>query len=101
MIIIGSGPAGYTAGIYAGRAQLQPVLIAGEKPGGQLVNTSIVENWPGADEGIWGADLMLKLKNKRKNSGTQILDKKVTKVDFSQKPVKSLLRGGSFGVWRQ
>ncbi len=88
LIIIGSGPAGYTAGIYSSRAQLQPVLIAGEKPGGQLVNTSIVENWPGADEGIWGADLMLKLKKQAEKFGTQILDKKVTKVDFSQKPVK-------------
>ena len=88
LIIIGSGPAGYTAGIYSSRAQLQPVLLSGEKPGGQLVNTSIVENWPGADEGIWGADLMLKLKKQAEKFGTQILDKKVTKVDFSQKPVK-------------
>jgi len=88
LIIIGSGPAGYTAGIYSSRAELQPLLLAGEKPGGQLVNTSIVENWPGADEGIWGAELMLKMRQQAVKFGTIIKDEQAKKVDFSHRPFK-------------
>ena len=58
LIIIGSGPAGYTAGIYAARAELGPLILAGEKSGGQLMNTRLVENWPGREEGIMGPELM-------------------------------------------
>ena len=88
LIIIGSGPAGYTAGIYAGRAGLNPLLFAGEKSGGQLIYTTVVENWPGADEGILGSELMMKMREQAQKFGTKIIDKKVTKVDFKQRPFK-------------
>lgn len=88
LIIIGSGPAGYTAGIYASRAELKPLLFAGEKWGGQLMNTTVVENWPGADEGIVGPELMDKMRKQAAKFGTEIVDKNVTKVDFSQRPFK-------------
>ena len=83
VIIIGSGPAGYTAGIYAARASLKPVLFAGEKPGGQLMNTTLVENWPGTEAGVMGPELMMEMRNQAVKFGTEIIDKKVTKVDFS------------------
>ena len=85
LIIIGSGPAGYTAGIYAGRAGLNPLLFAGEKSGGQLMNTMLVENWPGAKDGVMGPKLMQDLREQAKNFGAKIIDKKVTKVDFTSK----------------
>lgn len=88
LIIIGSGPAGYTAGIYAGRAGLNPLLFAGEKSGGQLMNTTMVENWPGAKEGIMGPELMQDLREQAMKFGTKIIDQQVTKVDFKQKPFK-------------
>lgn len=88
LIIIGSGPAGYTAGIYAGRAGLNPLLFAGEKSGGQLIYTTVVENWPGADEGILGTELMMKMREQAQKFGAKIIDKKVTKVDFTKKPFK-------------
>lgn len=88
LIIIGSGPAGYTAGIYAGRAGLKPLLFAGEKSGGQLIYTTVVENWPGADEGILGPELMMEMRKQAQKFGAKIIDKKVTKVDFKQKPFK-------------
>lgn len=88
LIIIGSGPAGYTAGIYAGRAGLNPLLFAGEKSGGQLMNTTMVENWPGAKEGIMGPKLMQDLREQAMKFGTKIIDQQVTKVDFKQKPFK-------------
>lgn len=88
LIIIGSGPAGYTAGIYAGRAGLSPLLFAGEKSGGQLIYTTVVENWPGAETGILGPELMMKMREQAKKFGAKIIDKKVTKVDFTKKPFK-------------
>lgn len=88
LIIIGSGPAGYTAGIYAGRAGLNPLLFAGEKSGGQLMNTTIVENWPGAKDGVMGPELMQDLREQVEKFGAKIIDKKVTKVDFRQRPFK-------------
>lgn len=86
LIIIGSGPAGYTAGIYAGRAGLNPLLFAGEKSGGQLINTMVVENWPGAKDGVTGPKLMRDLREQAEKFGTKIIDKKVIKVDFSNRP---------------
>ncbi|MCG2691427.1 thioredoxin-disulfide reductase [Microgenomates group bacterium] len=85
LIIIGSGPAGYTAGIYAGRAGLNPLLFAGEKSGGQLMNTMLVENWPGAKDGVMGPKLMQDLREQAKKFGAKIIDKKVIKVDFTSK----------------
>lgn len=88
LVIIGSGPAGYTAGIYAGRAGLNPLLFAGEKSGGQLIYTTMVENWPGAKDGVMGPELMQDLREQAKKFGAKIIDKKVTKVDFSKRPFK-------------
>ena len=85
-IIIGSGPAGYTAAIYAARAELQPLMIAGGEPGGQLMTTTEVENWPGEPEGIFGADLIEKLKKQAVRFGTKILGDSVVEVDFTSRP---------------
>ncbi len=86
LIIIGSGPAGYTAAIYAARADLAPVLFTGQQPGGQLMLTSEVENWPGEADGVMGPDLMEKLKKQAVRFGTQVIDDTVTAVDFSSHP---------------
>ncbi len=86
--IIGSGPAGYTAGIYTGRAKLNPTLFAGEEMGGQLMFTTEVENFPGFPEGIMGPKLMDNMKKQAERFGTQIVPKFVTAVDFSQRPFK-------------
>ncbi|WKZ28571.1 MAG: thioredoxin-disulfide reductase [Patescibacteria group bacterium] len=88
LVIIGAGPAGYTAGIYAGRADLKPLLFAGPQPGGQLTTTTEVENWPGAEDGVMGPDLMIKLKAQAEKFGTRVSDETVTSVDFSSKPLK-------------
>ncbi|HCC83934.1 TPA: thioredoxin-disulfide reductase [Candidatus Uhrbacteria bacterium] len=88
LIIIGSGPAGYTAAIYAARADLAPVLFTGQQPGGQLMLTSEVENWPGEADGVMGPDLMEKLKKQAAKFGTQIIDDTITSVDFSSRPFK-------------
>lgn len=88
VVIIGSGPAAYTAAIYAARAKLEPVLFAGQKPGGQLMWTSEVENFPGFPEGIKGPDLMSSMMTQAQKFGTQIKYDYVTAVDFSQRPFK-------------
>lgn len=88
LIIIGSGPAGYTAGIYAGRAELKPLIFSGDNSGGQLMNTTLVENWPGAKEGVMGPVLMQNLREQAKKFGAEIIDKKVIRADFRQKPFK-------------
>ncbi|MDZ4229022.1 MAG: thioredoxin-disulfide reductase [Patescibacteria group bacterium] len=86
LIIIGSGPAGYTAGVYAARAKLEPLILAGETHGGQLMNTTVVENWPGSKAGIMGPALMAEMRDQAQKFGAEILDKNVTKVDFSKRP---------------
>ena len=80
VVIIGSGPAGYTAAIYAARANLSPTMIAGLQPGGQLTLTSDVENWPGEADGVLGAELMEKLKKHALRFGTEMIDDVVTEV---------------------
>ena len=88
VIIIGAGPAGYTAGIYCSRARHDTILISGLLPGGQLMNTTDVENYPGFDEGIMGPDLMQIMRKQTENMGTKIVDDVVTNIDFSQNPFK-------------
>ena len=87
-LIIGSGPAGYTAAIYASRANLNPVLYQGEQPGGQLTTTNEVENFPGYPEGITGTEMMQQLEQQARRFDADIRTGWVTKVDFSSKPLK-------------
>ncbi len=84
VIIIGSGPAGLTAALYAARARLNPLVIAGTVWGGQLMTTTIVENYPGFPEGIDGPELMANMRKQAENFGTQIIDSDVTKVSLNQ-----------------
>lgn len=86
VVIIGSGPAGLTAALYAARAELKPVVIAGLTPGGQLTQTTEVENFPGFPEGIQGPDLMQNMTKQVERFGTEITYESVTSVDFTQKP---------------
>jgi len=88
LIIIGSGPAGFTAGIYASRAQFAPVLFTGKERGGQLTTTTKVENYPGFEDGVLGPELMQKIRKQAEKFGTEIIDAKVDKVDFSARPFK-------------
>lgn len=85
LIIIGSGPAGLTAGIYAGRAQLAPLIIEGPQPGGQLMGTTLVENWPGASK-IMGPQLMLDMRAQAESCGASFLSETVTSVDLTTSP---------------
>lgn len=85
VIIIGSGPAGLTAGIYASRANLKPLIIEGKNPGGQLMGTSHIENWPG-NKSILGPTLMMNIKDHAKHFGSTFLMEEVVKVDLSQRP---------------
>jgi thioredoxin reductase (NADPH) len=85
VIIIGSGPAGLTAGIYASRANLNPLIFEGKNPGGQLMGTSYVENWPGHMQ-ILGPQLMANMKEHAIKTGAQIIDQSISAVDFSKKP---------------
>jgi thioredoxin reductase (NADPH) len=86
VIIIGSGPAGYTAGIYTSRAKLRTLIISGTLPGGQLMTTSEVENYPGFPNGIFGPELMMNMRQQAERFGTVIVDDEVIRVDFSKRP---------------
>ncbi len=87
-LIIGSGPAGYTAAIYTARANLSPVLYEGLQPGGQLTTTSEIENFPGYPDGVSGFDMMEDLKRQAQKFGTDVRAGTITKVDFSKRPFK-------------
>lgn len=86
VVIIGSGPAGYTAGIYTSRAQLKTRIVSGTLPGGQLMTTSEVENYPGFPNGIFGPELMMNMRQQAERFGTCIVDDEVIRVDFNKRP---------------
>ena len=83
-LIIGSGPAGYTAAIYAARANMNPILYQGSQPGGQLTTTNEVENFPGYVDGVTGPEMMVQLQQQAERFGTQVRDGWATKVDRSE-----------------
>ena len=88
VIIIGSGPAGYTAGLYTARAMLEPLMFSGYASGGQLMLTSDVENFPGYPQGITGPEMMMHLREQAERFGCEVIDKNVASVDFSSRPFK-------------
>ena len=85
-LIIGSGPAGYTAAIYASRANLNPIEYCGLQPGGQLTQTTTIENFPGYPQGVDGNQMMMELREQAERFGTDIRDGSIVKVDFSKRP---------------
>ena len=88
LLIRGSGPAGYTAAVYAARANLNPVLITGMQQGGQLTTTTDIENWPAGAEGLTGPDLMESMKEHAERFETEIIFEHINETDFSSKPYR-------------
>ncbi|NVJ59990.1 MAG: thioredoxin-disulfide reductase [Gammaproteobacteria bacterium] len=93
LLILGSGPAGYTAAVYGARANLNPVIITGMQQGGQLTTTTDVDNWPGDDEGVQGPELMQRMQKHAERFGTEIIFDHINEVDFNDRPFK--LKGDS------
>jgi len=96
LVIIGSGPAGLTAGIYAARANLSPIIIEGDTPGGQLLWTTEVENYPGFENGVLGPELMQKMQKQAARFGAKLVPESVKSADFSQKPFKIVTNKQTF-----
>jgi len=88
LIILGSGPAGYSAAVYAARANLKPVVITGMQQGGQLTTTTDVDNWPGDDQGVQGPDLMLRMQKHAERFDSEIIFDHIDSVDLSQRPLQ-------------
>lgn len=96
VVIIGSGPAGYTAGLYTARAMLDPLMFAGYMSGGQLMLTSDIENFPGYPQGIGGPEMMMQLREQAERFGLEVQDRNVESVDLSQRPYKVTVEGEEF-----
>lgn len=94
VVIIGTGPAGLTAAIYAARAELQPIVLAGDTPGGQVTITDTLDNFPGFPDGISGFDLFQNLKKQAERFGAKVISETATSVDFSSQPLKVKTRTG-------
>ena len=92
LVILGSGPAGYSAAVYGARANMSPVLITGSEPGGQLMTTTDVDNWPGGAEGLLGPQLMEELRQHAERLGTEVIYDHIEEVDLSRRPFT--LKGG-------
>lgn len=98
LLILGSGPAGYTAAVYASRANLQPVLVTGMQQGGQLTTTTEVENWPGDPEGLTGPDLMVRMQQHAEKFNTEIIFDHINRVDFTAKPLRLFGDNGEYSA---
>lgn len=96
LLILGSGPAGYTAAVYGARANLNPVIITGMQQGGQLTTTTDVDNWPGDDEGVQGPELMQRMQKHAERFGTEIVFDHINEVDFNQRPFKLTGDSGTY-----